>query len=245
MGTLIKPAGIGATGARLRIRPAVAAGLLGWWWLGASLGQSRTNLADIGLVPAGVTGAPVVAADSLGMKSLTNQLVAPIAEPASCTIIFAAKSADTLAGGANRPTFMGWFDNSAPNNGVTVYIGGTTLLRGNAAYLVGGTPTNILTSPNIPAGFTGWKLFAFVVQDGVGQTLYDLTAGTTLATANTNPRSPATGRDLIIGGAINGNGGMSDMAMAAVYSVALTAAQLATLRTQSIAPFLATRGVTI
>lgn len=212
-------------------------------WAGSTLRRSARNLAAPRLAAMGIVGAPTATTDGL-LCDASNYLAGTIPETTDQTLIVAARSSQDQSGSATRMSLGGW--GVGLGNGLSLYGGSATLLRYAAPYNVSGTPTQRTYSATMPAAFANtWGLYAVVQQAGVGLTFYDLTRGASQASAETSARILAASPALRIGSVAAGNAGQTQVAMAAVIPAALTAGQLATLRTAIAVRALALNGITL
>lgn len=240
MGILRKPAGVAPTldpvalAFSWPVLPTYAA------WLGSTVARSARNLSAPRRTPLTVIGAPAVAAAGLTCNA-SAYLTGTVAETDNQTLLVACRSGQDQSTGALRMAPCGW----ANNDGLNLYSGGSALMRLSARYNVSGTPTTRVFSPGMPASYAAtWALYALVQSAGVGITFYDLTRSTNTLYAETSARILSPSGTFFVGQSAVSSG-ESQIAFCAVIPAALTAGQLATLRTEIAARALAVNGITL
>lgn len=242
MGILRKPAGVAATLDPVAlvfpwpVLPTYAG------WLGSTLTRSARNLAAPRQTALTLVGTPSVATAGMTATSSSAYLSGTVAETDDQTLVIAFRSDQDQSSSSLRMSPGGW----ASGDGLCIYSGSATLLRYSAQYNVSGTPTTRIYSLTMPSGYAAtWGLYAVVQEAGVGLTIYDLTRGTSQASAETSARILSTSGAFRVGSVSGGNAGDSQIAFAAVIPAALTSGELATLRTAVAARALAVNGITL
>lgn len=234
----------------------VTRGLRYWGFLGggtsadAAVRTARARKNWAGGSAALLVGAPVIADYALtGMKSGVNYLDTLIAETASMTAILVSRvpTAD-LAANATRPMMLGNGASTALP-GINLYYANTTglpkgSLTASLYHNVAGTTTIAASTITIP-DITVWHASAFVADAGVGYRLRDMTAALTSGVvANTNARVVGATTLRVGSGGRSDYAGAHDVAFAALYSVALTDAEIDSIYA-AVKTYLAPRGIAI
>jgi hypothetical protein len=171
-----------------------------------------------------IPGAPVTLAGWSGTGINGTYNVASVNGTTSFTVATTGASG-TPTGGTVTPAISGQHIAMAYSSGV--------VLRGTRVVNSSGTPTVVNATLSL-ASPTAWNLVALVCAAGVGWTLYNLTAGTSITVSNTNALV-ASGTNLMAGSGFTTYSGASNIAFAGVHNAALTSTELAAIRTQLLA----------
>lgn len=192
----------------------VKSGCLGWWFLGGDLDYSAINLAD-GMPDAVVVGAPVVSPHYLSFQSKVNFLRTSQYLPSRWSMIAAFRCLDTGANAATRPVIIGTSDGS--NGGGSLYVSNTNSI---AMVSYQASDGNEITTQT-PVAIATWKMM-IACADENGQTLYNMTAGTSVSEDQNPPGEALVPSISPVGIGSGGSaasvyGGSCDVAMAALY----------------------------
>lgn len=242
--------------------PPVTRGVQYWGFIGggagvtdaAKLARVRKNWIS-GKADGGIVGAPVPAVDYTSkFKTATNYIDTGVAETDAMTLLLgfrvpgatASNPTTDLATNGTRPMMMG----NMGTGGVGLYISGTTglpsgVLSGAANYDNSGTPAVQIGTLTIP-DVTAWRMASLTVTPGTGFRLRGLTSGISAYKADTRTRSKNTATSTIRIGSTGRNDflGEHDICFAAVYTVALTDAEIDSIYA-AVKSFLAPRGIAI
>jgi len=205
----------------------------------SSTTQSRKNLAAKNLPAATLVGTPTVSA-SRATLNMTNCFSDPtLIEPHSFTFIYSYRAV-TLPTSANtdRSQQIGFGTGAV----TAVYIQDNVTYRASAEF-AGSVQSASLTTTQ--AEMQTDRLMAWVVNQGVGHTIYDLTKGTSATVTNTATRNTSGGALFIGGGSSTSKAGTMEMHSVVYHDAALTKAQI-DLQAVAIRKFLfEVRGVTV
>lgn len=207
-----------------------------------SLGKSVRNLAP-GKPDLTVVGAPSVTSTKVGITSNANYFQTSCAETAACTLIVVAKMTSAGTGTSTRPMLIGTYQDVASASGYGTNILAISTASGIQATAgltdLSGARQNWLASPDVSPGMspaiTSWNFLYSIVNTTT------IKAGTKTGTAvnktdsdpngTTYPRV-VSGRNFRIGAVYNTSyGGTADIAFAAIYSAALTDANITSIHT--------------
>lgn len=230
----------------------VSRGVEGMWLFGASSAASTRNLI-YGKPAASVVGAPVVSANSLRLKGLTNFLQTSIAQAPEMTIYVVGKSTDTFVGGAGSPMFVSNFqsprasDTSKTSNGVSLAILASTgapqaTVSGIFSVIAADGPASSIASAanvSIP-DMTAYKLMT-ARKAGSTREMRNETAGTVNSIVSALPDDLGNGL-LRIGSGYTSYAGYCDIAAVVIANVAHTTDERAAINA-SIRALMTFRGV--
>jgi hypothetical protein len=221
-----------------KVVPPVTRGLEGWFTFDTDVNRFAVNRAP-GKPDASLTGAPTAYATHGRFKGLANFLETQISESANMTIIVVGKAANAIPAGAsatgdiNTPIYAGNYYGASATPGVTGNVYGTSLFHSAPATLTsngarsngaGGTvnATVDLTSETP----TAWGIRAARTSEAPGANkVFNLTRGVTASSAVATSRVLASPK-MRIGSAQQNFAGEVDISVIAIYSVALTDAEI-------------------
>lgn len=169
-------------------------------------------------------GAPVTLAGWSGTGINGTYNVASVNGTTSFTVATSGASGSPT-GGTVTPALSGQHLAVAYSSGA--------VLRGSRVVNNAGTPTLVNGTLTL-ASPTAWNLCAVVFTAGVGWTVYNLTAGTSVTVSNTNALV-ASGTNLMVGSGFTTYSGSNNIAFAGIHNAALTPTELAAIRTQLLA----------
>jgi len=219
-----------------KVIPPVTRGLEGWFTFDTDASRFSRNRA-INKPDAEVTGAPVAFATHGRFKGLVNFLKTQIPDSTEMTIMVIGKAVSTPpsapGGGPDSPFYAGSFignsvDPTIPGAGygVSLYHAASDSISGTAGRLntagTGPTSGSANLSGETP---TNWALRAVRVSASLTQAL-NLTRNT-VAASSAVTRRILSDSVVRIGGASSTFGGEVDISAVAIYSVALTDAEMA------------------
>jgi hypothetical protein len=214
----------GGEGPRVLVQMPVTSGLQLLSYFGQTIEQSRANRASRGAALATTLATlPTVTSNKITLDDTAAITFPNSVETANFTLILAGRAVDaTQASNSTRFAGVGWHDGGV-TRGAQLYSGGATVMRYRADFTVSALPSPVLGSLAYTSGQQNiQRMWAFVVTDGVGMTLYDLTNGTSSTVSNTTTRQPYTAIPLKIGPYLGGDGGQGDYYALAHHTVALT-----------------------
>lgn len=250
MTTILRVLGADFSANPIGFIPPVSSGLEGWWYLGDSMEKSLRNLAP-GKPDATPFGAPGVQAGYLEMKGMTNYLRTSIAETASYTLLAVAASDETFAAAATQPTMISSQNNST-TSGARMFLGsGATAapvarLSSFASALNDSSVSAMYGDTLDVSNASAFRFYATALDAGVARYMWDKTGATSKTTPITRTRTlNVGGRTYDIGSAfLGGQTATQRMAFAAIYSRALTDAEVTTVY-QAVKAFLTKRSITV
>jgi hypothetical protein len=206
----------------------VSGGLIGWYFHGGTLEKSLRNLA--GGLAATQQGAVSIGENWIRATPLINYIQTNHAETADMTLLSVFRTDQNFASAAARPIMVSNYTGS-PSRGFSLYVPGasgsttpaTGLLRNTVGYAAGVVNAS-LTVPDM----TRWTFAAGTVQAGVGQSIYNMTTGQKASVAEAAGATRNIGDQMFrIGSSYSTNFvGPSDIAFTALYSRALSAAEI-------------------
>jgi hypothetical protein len=229
----------------------ITTGLDGWWFPGTDAASSITNR-KIGGTAATVVGTPTYSSGFATFTGQSNYLQTQATETATGTILAVGR----------RPPGAPAYDNTDPLRSVLIGnsasgLGSLLFTRSGAAITTTDinyqTTWTVSASPAVRATSTGststnfnnWGFFAGVVDDTAKtRTAYNKTTGLSNTASETgNTRAPVATK-FRIGSSAATYAGQTDVAFAAVYSVALTSGQIDTIYA-FVKSYLSRRSITI
>ncbi|TWI52993.1 hypothetical protein IQ22_02828 [Pseudomonas duriflava] len=220
-----------------KVIPPVTRGIEGWFTFDTDASRFSFNRA-IGKNDASIVGAPTAFATHGRFKSLTNFIQTQIGETAAQTLIVVCRAANPVPAGAsgggdaNTPFFVGNYYGTSQTAGVTgnafgvnVFSTSETSITGTAAQDNGSgaaTAGGTVLSGDTP---TNWAIRG-VRADTSGTTTFNSTRGTSAFRAATGARVLSNTK-FRIGSATTAFAAEADISAVAIYSVALTDAEIA------------------
>jgi len=253
MATIIRVAGADFSANAIGFIPPVASGLVGWFQMGGTLSQSLRNLAPGG-DDASAVGSPTVSASYISCDGLVDYLTTGIDETAGLTLIAVGRATGDVLTPETRPAFIGNYGAGGVNRGVMLYATASVgpdaaALNSAGAYLDAGVDAQYLAPLQTEVDLTAFRFMSASFEPGGNQRTATRTPGTGEVIERVLDRSTLTRmvRDapIWIGGTPGNNShGPCDVAFAAIYSRAITAAEENTLYTD-IKARMAARGITI
>lgn len=214
--------------------PPITTGLEGYFTFDTDASRFGFNRVT-GKTGATIIGSPQAFSTHGRFTSLSNFIQTDIAETDNMTIICLGKAVDVpgstieaspcYASNFNGPSITPGF--SGTTTGVSLYHNGPTNLNGTGCRSngSGGTVTGGSTiTTDTP---TAWGIRAVRVEAAVGSKVFNLTTGLSATLAYTNTRL-LNSRKMRIGGAHTQFAAQADISAIALFSVALTDAQIAT-----------------
>jgi hypothetical protein len=183
-----------------------------------------------------ITGAPLSFASHGRFNGQLNFLTTKIAETANQTIIVVGKSANALDAGAavtDQPVYVSNDYGTAVNSpytgitatGVGLYHPSNDRLQGAAARDNGSGAGSSAAVSLTASPATSWAIRAVRSIDTGENVVLDLTAGLSAVGTNKNARV-LNNKTFRIGGRAIGNSALIDISAVAIYSVALTDAEI-------------------
>lgn len=218
-----------------KVIPPVTRGLEGWFTFDTDANRFSFNRA-LGKADAELLGAPVAYTTHGRFKGLSNYLKTSIADSAGMTLIAVGKAVNPVGnepgGGPNAPFYVGGFTGTSidpafpgAGYGVSLYHGSPAGLVGNAGRVnAGGTaPTSgaVTITNDVPGE---WGIRA-VRADANLTSAFNLTRGLKLDGTLLTPRVLGDNK-IRIGGASSTFSAEVDISAVAIYSVALTDAEI-------------------
>lgn len=215
----------------------VTRGLEGWFTFDSDAARFGFNRAP-GKPNARVTGSPVAYSTHGRFTALANFLETEILDTASVTIIAAGKSAFALEAVAptpdTRPVYASTFNGPSITPGITGSSYGVTLSSSNATTLnatagrgngAGGNTTGAVNTVDVP---TDWGIRAMRASENDFTMIENLTRGSKVIGNSLLPRS-LTANKFRIGSGYSSFVGVADISAIAIYSVALTDSEIASV----------------
>lgn len=207
-----------------KVLPPVTRGLEGWYCLDTALDRIAFNRAP-GKKDAVIKGTPVVSAAYSTFTGGQAWLDTGIADTAEATF-FAICKANALPGGSSTTTAIPYVGNTgAAGMGAELYCGSDTTLNSTSWRTASGSATS--DSRSITETPTTWGLRVLKVGGNTGNTeLRNLTSGARSLSVLTGPRILSAAAHLIGGTHAATFTGKADISAVAVYSVALSDAEI-------------------
>lgn len=231
---LIDSTGAGS-GPRSRVILPISTGLQMLNYIGIDAANSVKNRAVRASTPSTIVGTPSYAADRATLSAANYLKHTELAEPLSFTRLFVWRGTVVPSSATtNRCAPVGFGSNTKCYvNDVGTFRFATTIGGSIVTSTMNRTATEMQTI----------RMMAWVVEAGVGQRLYDLTAADSVVTANAGSRVDS-GLTLITGGAQGTFTAPVEMSLDVLHNVALTKAQI-DLNAAQLARFLKdVRGIT-
>jgi len=253
MATIIRVAGADFSNNAIGFIPPVATGLEGWFQMGGSLSQSLRNLAPGG-EDAEAVGSPAVSASYISCDGLVDYIATTINETAGLTLIVVGRATGDVLTPATRPAFIGNYGADGVNRGAMMFASASSsaqaaILNSAGAYVDNGVDSQSLAPLQTEVDVSVFRFMSMSFDPGGNQRTATRTPGTGEVIERVLDRSTLTRmvRDapIWIGGTPGNNShGPCDVAFAAIYSRAVTAAEENTLYAD-IKARMAARGITI
>jgi hypothetical protein len=216
-----------------------------------SLGKAVKNLAP-GKADLTLVGAPTVADNRVGVTSNSAYFQTSCAETASCTLIVVARLTSAGTATATRPMLISTYQDAASASGFganILAISTSSGFQATAGLTDSAAPArqNWLASPASGVTPTNWTFIYNIVSTT------SISSGSKTAAVTATDNTPSgvsfprvvSGRNFRIGGSYNtGYGGTADLAFAAIYSTALTGAEVTSIY-DWLDPILAARSTPI
>lgn len=239
----------------------VTTGLLGWWWLGGSVAETRQDRA--GIANATLSGSPTIAAGyvSFGGFSSGQYLTTNVTEVDAMTLLVVARSTEGAHSSTDLPMFVSNYGTDAGKGGVpigaSIYVSAGTVPAGTIRLGAGqnnnGTVQGQINTTFSTSTATSWNFYAGTLADtsevtsttGNARILYNMTTDQSNETSN-YPRVSHSANKMRIGAGYSSSlSGSCDVAFAAFYSGVLTEAQITTIYDSVKARLAALHSITI
>ena len=235
-----------------------AASLLGWWYLGGNLAQSVKNWANLN-APATPIGAPTFASNYVSTDGgyltggAAKSFSSNVPDQTNLTLFAVARSNGPFNGGFSAPALLNAYNNGPAATGFygcNLSIGGSA--GATAAIPLSGSSYNNAgasggANAQLPAqDVTTFKAFASRLTSAGVPKIFNLTAGTS-ATGPTLPgvTLPGVGPIEIGSSPHRVSGGPADIALAAIYSAALSDNDVTAVVYPFIKTAMAALGITV
>lgn len=213
-----------------------------------SLGKSVRNLAP-GKADLTVVGAPTVSSNRVGITSNANYFQTSCPETEACTLIIVARLTSAGTASGSRPMLISTYQDALSASGFGANILAISTSSGlqataGLADTGGGARQNWLASPTSGVTPTDWNFLYSIVNTTT------MKGGSKTAAVSATDSSPAaarviSGRNFRIGGAYTTSyGGTADIAFAAIYSGALSDADITSIY-DWVKPILASRSTAV
>lgn len=177
-----------------------AADCVGWYWLGGSLSRSVKNGVKGGR-QALLVGNPIVNRFWLGLQGRNNFLNTTYLESVAMTYMCIARSTDTNAANANRPTFIG---SSADDDEVSnIHVSADSTVRIGVGMLDSdGIPTTPFPASSVaPPGSDANNWGCYIAKfDGDSRLIKNMTSGITSTTGSHSGTRALAELPICIGG---------------------------------------------
>jgi hypothetical protein len=184
-----------------------------WAYLGGTLEKSLKNWAPGG-VDLTAFGTPSVASDHLLLTGMTHYLRTSVADSADYTDFAVAATDELLTATASRPNIMSTQNNSSASGRRMFFGAGASAapvgsLQSYASALNDSTVSAMYAEQIAVSSVAQYRFYAVSHEEGVGRTLWDMTAGTKLFSPSSRTRTlNVGGRTMDIGSAyLGGNTG--------------------------------------
>lgn len=241
MATLITITGADFSANSVGFIAPVSAGLVGWWYLGGSVAETQQDRA--GIANATLAGSPTINDGYVSFAGYDDSqwLETAVAETDDITVMCVARSSDTFGSGANKPMFISNFGTDSGSGGAligtSIYVDGGTAPAGTVRLGGGqdtsGTYTAYTSTTFSTTDVSVWNFYAGKMTAAGGSDSRKLINSTTDQSNNTSPSVPRrsnTVRPFRIGASHSASfAGVCDVAFAAIYSAALSDAQIETI----------------
>jgi len=235
MTTIIRGTGIDAAANSVGFAPPVSTGLVGWFHVGVTSAASIRNRAASGAA-AVVAGAPTFSA--LGFASFASaseRLDTTLADTAQISLLCVARSAAAFNSTSTQPTIIGTYASEAGGiAGAALQVTGTPSAAPAATVAFTASRTNAGVPIQTPASltvtnFSNWTFLAGVALAGAttdGRKIYDKTNGTSAVATPASARLANVGTTIRLGNMTSLLQGACDLAWGAIYTSALTEAEI-------------------